>query len=515
MAGCSRRYLVLLLRYNRTGFLFFWVTRMKVQIVCRSCCLLAAVILFFSNSVVAQQPERPNFIFVLADDVSAEDLGCYGHPTIKTPNLDRLAEKGLRFDSAYLTISSCSPSRCSMISGRYPHNTGACELHTTLPVGQFMYPQSLKDAGYYTVLSGKNHMGPETKKAFSKISRGKGPGKEGDWVELLKQRPKDKPFFCWFASTDAHRNWNFSEEVKRYDPKEAVVPPYLIDGPLTRQDLADYYHEVSRIDFYVGKIMAELKRQKIDDQTYVIFCADNGRPFPRCKTRLYDSGIKTPLIVWHKDKVKQGATASLVSSIDICATVLELAGVPIDDRVQGVSFKKILTDPTANIRDFVFAEHNWHVFQAHERMIRYRNMVLIQNNYADRMNMCVESAPKFPSGKELWDAHDNSAKMSKAQADLFLKSRPKFELFDVSADPNQTKNLALDPAYTAIRQKMQKNLEYWSQQTGDTIPEKPTPDREDVYGKKIAGFRRGEMPGASKNAQEIKSKGPVREEPIR
>lgn len=460
------------------------------------------------SNPVKESDQRPNFVFILADDVSHNDLGCYGHPTIKTPNLDQLAKSGLQFENAYLTISSCSPSRCSMISGRYPHNTGACELHTSLPEGQFMYPEALKNAGYYTVLSGKNHMGPETKKAFSRISRGKGPGKEGDWVQILKDRPKDRPFFCWFASTDAHRDWKISDEAPTYTGKQAVVPPYLFDGPLTRKDLADYYHEVSRIDVYVGKVIAELKRQKIDRNTYIIFCADNGRPFPRCKTRLHDSGIRTPLLIFCEGKTPSAKVKSLVSSIDICPTILELAGVSLDKRIQGVSFKNVLTKPDTKIRDFVFAEHNWHVFQAHERMVRFEDLVLIQNNYPDRLNMCVESAPKFPAGKELWAAYE-AGKLDEAQKDLFLKNRPHLELYDLSNDPDQTNNLAGDEGFAEKLAELKQHLEMWSSQTGDTVPSNPTPDREDVHGKKVAGFHRGEMPGAAKNATNINAKGPV------
>ena len=145
-------------------------------------------------SLSASAANRPNFVFFLADDISWNDLGCYGHPTLKTPQIDDLAEGGLRFNNAYLTISSCSPSRCSIITGRYPHNTGAPELHTSLPTGQPLFPKLLKDAGYHTILSGKHHMGKNADPAFTMISKGKGPGKEADWVELLVTRPKDKPF---------------------------------------------------------------------------------------------------------------------------------------------------------------------------------------------------------------------------------------------------------------------------------------------------------------------------------
>ena len=132
----------------------------------------------------------------------------------------------MRFDNAYLTTSSCSPSRCSIITGRYPHNTGAPELHVRLPKEQVRFPELLREAGYYTVLSGKNHMFGNKDRAFDRITGGGGPGKEKDWVDHVKDRPKDKPFLFWFASTDAHRSWAISDEAPKYDPKEVIIPPY-------------------------------------------------------------------------------------------------------------------------------------------------------------------------------------------------------------------------------------------------------------------------------------------------
>src|SRR5690606_33183354 len=109
--------------------------------------------------IICAQVSKPNFVFFITDDIGWADLGCYGNPDVRTPNIDRLANKGLKFENVYLTTSSCSPSRCSIITGRYPHNTGAPELHDTLPAGQVMFPQLMRNVGYYTVLSGKNHMG--------------------------------------------------------------------------------------------------------------------------------------------------------------------------------------------------------------------------------------------------------------------------------------------------------------------------------------------------------------------
>ncbi|MFG0287129.1 MAG: sulfatase, partial [Rhodopirellula sp. JB044] len=419
--------------------------------------------------------ERPNFVLFIADDVSQEDIGCYGNPHIQTPNIDALAGAGLRFDNAYLTTSSCSPSRCSIITGRYPHNTGAPELHTELPAGSVLFPEHLRDDGYYTVLSGKHHMGPNANIAFSQISKGKGIGKEEDWVELLRDRPKDQPFFCWFASTDAHRPWGVTENTPSYGHDDVRVPPYLFDGPQTREDLASYYHEVSRFDFFIGEVVAELRRQEVFDNTYVIVMADNGRPFPRCKTRLYDSGIKTPFVVHDPRRSEPATVDGLISAIDVSATILDLANVEIDERIQGVSFRPILDDTDEVTREVVFAEHNWHVFRNHERLVRFGDWLYIRNHYPEQQNLCVE-AYQGGAGVELWNAYRNG-ELNSDQMPLFLQSCPEEELYHVSKDADQLQNLADNPEQQSVLERARKALREWTEQTGDTVPSNPTPDR--------------------------------------
>jgi len=472
---------------------------------------LACVVLITPAGYAENQTSaaKPNIILIFADDVSWNDLGCYGHPSIRTPHLDRLAREGLRFDNAYLTTSSCSPSRCSVITSRYPHNTGAPELHTPLPEGQVLFPQLLHDAGYYTVISGKQHMGNYALTAFDHVSKGKGPGREADWVPILKKRPKDKPFFCWFASIDAHRAWQASKEYQPHQPAEVVVPPYLIDSPETRQDLAQYYNEISRIDFFTGKIFDELDAQGIADNTLILFFADNGRPFPRCKTRLYDSGIKTPMIVRWPAAVKPGTvTKSLVSTIDIGPTMLELAGVTPDSRIQGVSFDKVLTQPETKVRDYAFAEHNWHVFKAHERMVRSGNLLYIRNAWPEQRNLCVESL-EFPSGEVLWQRF-KADKLNEFQRDVFLKPRPAEELYLVSNDPYQFHNLAAKSEYAGDLSRLRKVLDQWTAETGDTVPKNPTLDRNQRPGEpEPPEFEHREMPGDAKQATKINAPGPI------
>ena len=459
----------------------------------------------------SQAADRPNIIFYITDDISYNDLGCYGHPTIKTPHLDRMAREGRVFDRAYLTTSSCSPTRCSMITGRYPHNTGAPELHTNLPADQTIFPEKLKEAGYYTLLSGKHHMGNTVNRGFDKVDGGKGPGKQENWVQLLKDRPKDKPFFFWLASTDAHRGWQINDDAPQYKPEDVVVPPYLPDTPKVRADFAAYYHEVSRTDHFLGQLRAELERQGIAENTYVIYCSDNGRPMPRAKSWLVEEGIRTPLIIWRPGTIKPGRTEAMASLIDLSATFLDLADVKKPETIQGVSLRAVLDDPKASVRDVVFDEHNWHVYQAHERMIRFGEYLYIKNAWPDMWTMGGETGPWFESGEELFDAVKNG-KATDLMRSVIATPRPAEQLFHVPSDSMNVKNLIDDPKHKAVADRMRGLLKQWTEQTGDTVPDKPTNDRETVDRKKNSDHKRGEFPGAAAGATKINRPGPVRVE---
>ncbi len=484
------------------------------------------IAVFLASSVTltltAPAAEKPNFIFFIADDMSQEDFGCYGHPTIKTPNVDALAAGGMRFDNAYLTTSSCSPTRCSIITGRYPHNTGAPELHSKLPDDQLRFPELLRKVGYYTALSGKNHMFEGYQdRAFDKMGRGQGPSGSEDWLDYLKNRPQDQPFFFWFASYDGHRGWTITDEAPTYDLDEVIVPPYLVDTKAVREDLAKYYHEVSRFDHYIGLVAEELERQGVLDNTLIVIAADNGRPFPRDKTYLYDSGIKTPWVVHFPSLIKKpAATDSLVSVIDLSATCLDLAAVEKPESIQGRSFLPILKDPGAVVREVVFAEHNWHVYQSHERMVRFGDYLYIKNNYPELANLGHESDMLYPAGKELWLAHA-AGKTQWHQQQIFAVPCPPEQLFQVSRDPYQLWNVAAQPAYSEILDQARSLIADWTEQTGDTIPENPTPNRRDppriANGKIIPmGKKHGrqnphaEFPGTSKNATTINHPGPIK-----
>jgi len=476
--------------------------------------VIAAVCAGCQNANKSETP-RPNVVLIIGDDISVSDFGCYGNPNIRTPNVDKLAANGLRFNNAYLTTSQCSPTRCSVITGRYPHNTGAPELHMPLPEGQVMFPQILKDAGYYTAASGKWHMGDYARKAFDKINMA-GPGGEEKWLDCLQNRPMDKPFFMWFAGYDAHRGWDDKIELKRHTPEDVVLPPYMIDVPSERADMARYYDEVARLDRYTGYVIDELKKQGVLDNTIIIFMADNGRPFWRAKTRLYDSGIKTPFVVHYPAGLKQpGQTSdSLVSVIDIAPTILQLAGIKSPKTFQGTSFTPLLADRKASIRKHVFAEHNWHSQIAHERMVRSDDYLYIRNAHPQLPQIIVLKScrPNLDEMRELAKV----GKLTPAQMDPLIAPRPAEELFDVSTDPHQLNNLAANPQHKKQLQKLRKLMDQWQRRTGDTTPslDKATPDRHDrktaKRPPKRGGWRPidGVVPGETTNAQKINNPGP-------
>ncbi len=474
--------------------------------------LIVAFTVFFVTLISAQKT-KPNIILFIADDVSWDDLGCYGNRDVKTPNIDKLASQGIRFDNFFLTASSCSPSRNSIVTGRYPHNTGACELHTEPPLEMISFPEILKQNGYYTAQSGKFHMGKYAMRGFDDTSEGKkiGDGGEEKWLETIQNRPKEKPFFMWFAALDAHRPWGPNSFSGTHDSTKITPPDYLVNRQKTKSDLAHYYDEIARFDDYIGLIVAELKRQNELENTLILIMADNGRPFPHSKTRVNDRGMKTPFIAIWPDGIgpKKQVCMSLVSAIDIAPTILEIAGVKIPETIQGVSFAELLKNPEKPFRNTVFAEHNWHDYEAHERMVRTKDFLFILNSRPQFTNLGPADAVGSPSFADLTELN-NEKKLTEEQSEIFIKPRPTEELYFNLSDGNQFNNLAFQKKYKEKQNELKQVLLEWMDETGDNIPEKLTAD----WYEKVPGYVktsengiRGEMPGKATNATKNNKKG--------
>ncbi len=456
--------------------------------------ILLTALAGFASAPLGQADTRPNIVFMIADDLAWDDLGCSGNPKVRTPHLDRLAKGGMQFPNAFLTISSCSPSRASIITGTYPHQTDAEQLHWPLPADRLTFVELLKASGYWTAAAGKWHLGNAVKDRFDEVREADVSGfqlptgeaaKEGkiiqkvigdarsgcdQWVPVLKARPKDKPFFLWLAALDPHRDYDEGILGIPHKPEDVRLPPYVADTPKSRKDYALYYDEITRLDRFVGEVMAELKKQGVADNTFVLFISDNGRPFPRDKTTLYDSGIRTPFIVNWPARIQPGGRSdSLISSVDIGPAFLELAGLSTPTVFEGRSFLPLLRNPSLTLHDFVFAERNWHDYEDRVRAVRNKRFKYIRNFYHDLPNTPPADVVRSIAYREMIRLRDEG-QLAEAQRNTFIQPRAREEFYDIKNDPYELRNLAADPRQAKRLKRFRRALAKWQEETNDTEP---------------------------------------------
>ena len=438
-------------------------------------------------------PQMPNIIFIIADDMNWDDCGAYGHPHIRTPNIDRMADNGMMFTNAFLTTSSCSPTRASLITGMYPHQTDAEQLHWPIPAGKTTFVELLKESGYWTAQAGKWHMGDyitdrfdflASEEAFYELAGAREipdlPPADGSlchlWLPTLQIRPDDKPFFLWLAASDPHRPYQENTIPDPHGPDDAVIPPYMPESPEVREDFAMYYDEITRMDGYIGQVLDELERENIAGNTLILFISDNGRPFPRDKTTMYDGGIKTPFILQWPAVVKPGSISeSLVSAVDIAPTFLKLAGLEPGNTFIGKDFSQILTEPQKEIREYIFAQAHWHDHERMYRAVRDKRFKYIRNFYPDLPNTPPADALNSPTFHKMLELKEKG-QLNESQKNVFIAPTPEEELYDLDKDPFELNNLAEDPEFKEVLERMQGVLKEFMDSTDDHIPKVRTPD---------------------------------------
>ena len=416
---------------------------------------------------------HPNVVVFIADDAGI-DFGCYGNKSIHTPNIDKLAAHGVRFENAFVVSPQSSPSRTSMLSGYYAHTIGTEDLHTPLPDSVKILPSFFKEAGYRTGIMLKSHIGASGMKQFDWYDDGfplysKDPAAwEATAVERFKtfvEKDRDTPFFLWVAFVDPHRAYNDHPIEKRNDARDVSVPPYLIDDSATRQDIADYYDEISRMDRHVGGMLDVLEEKGLLENTIILFLSDNGAPFPRAKGTLYDAGIQVPLIVSWKNKINPMVSDRLVSTVGLMPTLLQLAGLPVPDHAEG-DFSSLLFDRHAEGATAIFAERNWHNGDEYMRCVRTERYKLIYNAYIEWPLSLPTDLSTSPSYWALRKAGKSEALTTEQKA-LFVVPRPVIELYDLQNDPGEFCNLADDPAYLEIGKELLRKLYDWQEKSGD------------------------------------------------
>ena len=400
---------------------------------------------------------------------------------IRTPNLDRLAAEGMRFDNAYVAGPICSPSRSAIATGMWQIETDTQHHRRNradgyhLPQGVQIFTHYLRQAGYHTsnVVTAADGVRGTNKTDFN-FTLDEQPFDATDW----SRRAPGQPFYAQINFSEAHRVWR-RDPVHPVDPDRITPPPYYPNVPAVREDWAMYYDSIQQLDTKIGKILQRLEQEKLLESTIIAFFGDNGRAMPRGKEYLYEGGIHTPLIVrvpkqFSIEGAGQGVVRKdLVSCIDLTVTTLELAGIKKPAHMSGISF----LGPNRTSREFVYAARD----RGDEtpdriRSVRDKRFKYIRN-YRPEIPYTAENADRdveIPTLRVMRQMHEKG-QLTPLQARFMAPRKPTEEFFDLVSDPHETVNLADSPTRRKDLDRLRGAMDRWIAETHDkgAIPENP------------------------------------------
>lgn len=417
-------------------------------------------------AVLQAQNRKPNFVFLISDDHSHPDLGCNGNVAVTTPNLDRMAAQGMRFEHCFVSSAQCSPNRSSIFTGCTPHTTGTSRLHTPMPEWEPSILEPLKTAGYFTGAFRKVHQGGDFNKRFDFYEQ----NRTAPFEKFFDALPQGRPFWLQVGFTDPHRPYKLGAFTPPHDPAKARVPAFLPDHPEVRKDIAHYYDAIARMDAECGQIFAILEKRGLADNTFVIFTGDNGMPFPRSKGTCYDPGIRVPLVAKWPGRIAAGTVKrEMIAHVDLAPTWLEAAGLPVPKKMQGRSFLPLLTGGSYTPNAAVFSERNWHDNFDPIRSVRTERYKLIFNaapHFPYRPSLDLENSPSWAAIQEL----GGRGRLSGAHLRMLEPNRPMLELYDLQKDPDEFSNLATSVEHKPVLDDLTRRLSQWMHRTYDYLP---------------------------------------------
>ncbi|MBI9070198.1 MAG: sulfatase [Melioribacteraceae bacterium] len=477
--------------------------------------LLLFIVITASALSAGDNVKKPNVVLIVSDDHGTNDLGCYGNDKIKTPNLDKLAEEGVRFVNAYATSASCTASRSAILSGLYNHANGLYgHSHHYHNFKAFEHVQTLpvlleKLADYRTARVGKYHLAPESVYKFQTVlkANSRNSVEMSDKCKSFVSTSSDKPFFLYYCTSDPHRGGGIVEESKykpdrfgniekgydgivktEFDPADVIVPPYLPDNPECRAELAQYYQSVARMDQGIGLLFKHLKNSGEWENTVIIYISDNGIAFPGAKTTVYQPGLNLPCIVkYNNSKGKNIVLNEMINWADLTPTILDIAGVlitaeeslsseynnqkgnwdnTVNQKFHGRSFKSVLEGNSEDDWNETFGSHTFH-----EITMYYPMRTVITDKYKLIWN--IAHYLPYPHASDLWESATwqsviNSENKMYANKNVEKYTyRSEFELFDIVNDPDEKNNLADNSEFNDTLEKMKAKLKEFQKRTND------------------------------------------------
>ncbi len=408
---------------------------------------------------------RPNILFIICHDVG-QHVGCYG-AGLNTPRIDELAADGVKFTKYACTAAQCSPSRGSIMTGRYPHINGLVGLaHIGWEFNddEVTLPMYLNDAGYGTYLFGGQHESADPKRVgYHNIwgESGNALGVAPRVAEFLRETAAagtQQPFFACVGIGEPHRPYQ-RKGYKADDPAEVTLLPWLPDRPGIREDIAGLNGLMYAVDEAVGIMSDALAETNLDRDTLVVFTTDHGLAMPRAKGMCYDPGIMTALIMRMPGRFEGGRMHDeLLSNIDMLPTLLEFAGAEDPTNIDGRSFLGLLDAIDYAPREDIFVEMTWHDKYNPMRGIRTSRYKYVKN-FGERPLVYLPSdIYRGRAGEEMRDEY-------------YATTRPEEELYDLKADPLERRNLADHPEQQQRLSALRDRVQRWMEETNDRLLE--------------------------------------------
>jgi N-sulfoglucosamine sulfohydrolase len=465
--------------------------------------LLTVLLLAPLAALHAAEANRPNILIVINDDQSWLECSAYGNSSVQTPAFDRVAKAGVLFTHGYCSAPSCAPARAALLTGRnfWELEQGAF-IQAWLPAKFATLPEQLEAAGYHAGYTGKG-WGPglteptgqrvdPAGKAWNRV-RIKSPPTglskvdyTANFSQFLDVKPADKPFYFWAGIMEPHGPWGTDNYTKiGVNPGKIKLPGFIPDTLGVRRNRGNYLYEVQHADRTLDALLKLLEERGELANTLVIVTADNGTPLPRSKSNVYDWGVHVPLAMMWPARVPAGRKVSdFVGFPDFAPTILDAAGLPVPPDMSGRSvLETLLFESSGRVdpaRDVTVNGIEWHgslpPIDIAARMIRDDRFAYIVNYRSTARYAASEGGVQSDDRYAINAKHLDVLSLLAAHPEwpelqrfiqLIKAPRPREELYDCVADPDQLQNLADNPEFAGVMANLRVRLETYQRQTQD------------------------------------------------